>query len=809
MKERDDTGENPDAVLRALRRMRQSMPENGRNEQARGARAEATETLVAEAPDAVETAPMLLSEHTVGPENEADDSLNNQATTEEATKAASEMAPETASAPEAETANAPAPETSSAAASETASAMALETATETAADATVDSPNNVSSAVPEVVAAEAAAEPAGTPNDSGTAAAEPMVAEREEASASEGATPAPRQTRQSPGSLFAPLNRDPVTELGLSRAPRTPAKKAKPAETAAPAATEPAADKRAEPGWASASDERSMAGDAFLFDADPSPVRTPKTPEAAAAKAQAVDSKPDAGAATGAEAGDDEKIVPLPLGDAASDMAGEPASGDADLAARGGRDAAGPRRTAAGRHDAEAEDVAMSALRREAAQPRRTKRSLPFVGNLSLDKLPLKLPVSLPTTMSPTTMSPMMQRGALAAGVAGVAILVLSLFGGSSSAPTTELAPLLEKVAALEERLAAADAEADAVQAQAVAEAEARERRLAEEIETLRGALENARNDVNRGAAADAARQATMERELSQLRAAYRDQAEALDETRAALEVAQEKADTVAADVAALGAAAQASPAPPSFAPIAFGASPTEDGEGGAETGLLGGSLGIGGSVSSGVSIGTAAAPSTGNAPLRGPAAPGTPAPGQPTTAADGTGASGVAPAGLAAGAPASVPAPVPAHATQPQQVAALLSAPRPSRPSAPAPRPAASAPVPTPAAVSGATSDDAGTAAEDNTLGAAATSGVTVGGGNTRGSVYLQAGVFTRLSFGYRLRDNLRNAGIPAEALASTFAGKEALRVRVGPLEDDESRTAALTKLRSLGVYDAMPVSR
>ncbi|MEO1276851.1 MAG: SPOR domain-containing protein, partial [Pseudomonadota bacterium] len=121
----------------------------------------------------------------------------------------------------------------------------------------------------------------------------------------------------------------------------------------------------------------------------------------------------------------------------------------------------------------------------------------------------------------------------------------------------------------------------------------------------------------------------------------------------------------------------------------------------------------------------------------------------------------------------------------------------------------AASAPVPTPAAVSGATSDDAGTAAEDNTLGAAATSGVTVGGGNTRGSVYLQAGVFTRLSFGYRLRDNLRNAGIPAEALASTFAGKEALRVRVGPLEDDESRTAALTKLRSLGVYDAMPVSR
>ncbi|MEL6266192.1 MAG: SPOR domain-containing protein, partial [Pseudomonadota bacterium] len=77
------------------------------------------------------------------------------------------------------------------------------------------------------------------------------------------------------------------------------------------------------------------------------------------------------------------------------------------------------------------------------------------------------------------------------------------------------------------------------------------------------------------------------------------------------------------------------------------------------------------------------------------------------------------------------------------------------------------------------------------------------------QGDVYLQAGVFTAQSYGYRLRDNLAKVGIAADVLPTTFLGREAIRVRAGPFGTAEERQSALAELRRLGINDALPVSQ
>lgn len=76
-------------------------------------------------------------------------------------------------------------------------------------------------------------------------------------------------------------------------------------------------------------------------------------------------------------------------------------------------------------------------------------------------------------------------------------------------------------------------------------------------------------------------------------------------------------------------------------------------------------------------------------------------------------------------------------------------------------------------------------------------------------GKPYLQAGVFTATAYGYRLHERLVDAGIVAEVLDTTFLGRPAVRVRVGPLQDADARRIALAELRRLGIDDAIPITR
>ncbi|MEM9781942.1 MAG: SPOR domain-containing protein [Pseudomonadota bacterium] len=77
------------------------------------------------------------------------------------------------------------------------------------------------------------------------------------------------------------------------------------------------------------------------------------------------------------------------------------------------------------------------------------------------------------------------------------------------------------------------------------------------------------------------------------------------------------------------------------------------------------------------------------------------------------------------------------------------------------------------------------------------------------QGDVYVQAGVFTAKSYGYRLHKNLTDKGIAADVLPTKFLGKDAIRVRAGPFETAEERRSAMAALRALGINDALPVSR
>ncbi|MEM6972267.1 MAG: SPOR domain-containing protein [Pseudomonadota bacterium] len=77
------------------------------------------------------------------------------------------------------------------------------------------------------------------------------------------------------------------------------------------------------------------------------------------------------------------------------------------------------------------------------------------------------------------------------------------------------------------------------------------------------------------------------------------------------------------------------------------------------------------------------------------------------------------------------------------------------------------------------------------------------------QGDVYVQAGVFTAKSYGFRLHENLTSRGIAADVLPTTFLGRDAIRVRAGPFETAEERRFAMTALRELGINDALPVSR
>ncbi|MEM6974588.1 MAG: rhodanese-like domain-containing protein [Pseudomonadota bacterium] len=75
-------------------------------------------------------------------------------------------------------------------------------------------------------------------------------------------------------------------------------------------------------------------------------------------------------------------------------------------------------------------------------------------------------------------------------------------------------------------------------------------------------------------------------------------------------------------------------------------------------------------------------------------------------------------------------------------------------------------------------------------------------------GGPFLQAGVFTALSAGRRLVEQLTSEGLPAEALQIRFRGSAAIRVRLGPFDTLEARRAADRRLRVLGIRDAFPVA-
>ncbi|MEO1511143.1 MAG: SPOR domain-containing protein [Planctomycetota bacterium] len=77
------------------------------------------------------------------------------------------------------------------------------------------------------------------------------------------------------------------------------------------------------------------------------------------------------------------------------------------------------------------------------------------------------------------------------------------------------------------------------------------------------------------------------------------------------------------------------------------------------------------------------------------------------------------------------------------------------------------------------------------------------------RGSAYVQAGIFTAKSYGYRLIENLAAVGLEASPVPTTFRGNDAIRVRLGPFQTAQERQAAIAELRKLGVSDAIPVAQ
>ncbi|MEM6421718.1 MAG: SPOR domain-containing protein, partial [Pseudomonadota bacterium] len=314
----------------------------------------------------------------------------------------------------------------------------------------------------------------------------------------------------------------------------------------------------------------------------------------------------------------------------------------------------------------------------------------------------------------------------------------------------------------------------------AMADTETRLTTLENERDRLRAALTLAEQRVARAEEALDDRSAS----FNELREAFEDQSDAL----AAAETRIDQLQTASA-AAALGARLNGQPV--TEATGAVGAAPAPGGP----PALTGSAVTFGATPSlSGPAlvppVGTAspsAGISTAGLGAGAPARPSLPSSTGPSIAALST-------------EPAGQPATAPAPASQPSSAVGLSAGGVP----APADRPAdATAPADTLAAVTGAA--DAAEAATEDATASAGLRGVS----GSRGDVYLQAGVFVAQSYGFRLRDNLIAEGIPAETLPTTFAGREAIRVRVGPLGDDESRTVALATLRSLGVFDAIPVSR